>query len=77
MSVSQSNSTQTIERPALDAERTRCTPLAPFIIVSIGKVTRASVSSGARPCASVRIVTTGRFRSGSTSTGILATTPAP
>ncbi len=70
MSVPQSNSAQTIDSPMPEAERTRRTPLAPFMAASIGKVTRVSTSSGARPCASVMTVTVGRFRSGKTSTGI-------
>ena len=52
-----------------ELERTRITPGAPLSDVSIGSVTRVSTSSGARPGASVRIVTVGRFKSGNTSTG--------
>ena len=36
MSVSQSNSTHTTEKPVVEEERTRRTPVAPFIAVSIG-----------------------------------------
>ncbi len=46
-------------------ERTRSTPGTPFIAVSIGKETRVSTSSGARPLASVKIVMVGLLRSGS------------
>ena len=51
-----------------EAERTRNTPVAPFMALSRGKVILASTSSGARPSASAKIVTTGRLRSGKTST---------
>src|SRR5688572_748876 len=77
MLVPQSNSTQTMEMPTPDAERTRRTPVAPFTAVSMGKVTSVSTSSGASPCASVRTVTVGAVRSGKTSTGILRATLAP
>jgi hypothetical protein len=59
ISVPQSNSTQTTEIPCAVDERTRLTPVAPFTAVSMGKVTSASTSSGAIPCASVRTVTVG------------------
>jgi hypothetical protein len=69
MSDPHSNSTQTIDSPMPEAERTRVTPWAPFMADSMGKVTRVSTSSGARPWASVMTVTVGRFRSGKMSTG--------
>jgi sulfite exporter TauE/SafE len=59
-----------VDKPTLVAERTRRTPGAPFNAVSIGKVTRLSMSSGAMPCASVTTVTVGAVRSGNTSTGV-------
>src|SRR5712691_1154676 len=68
MSVDQSNSTYTSDSPIEEAERTRDTPVAPFMALSIGKVILASTSSGARPSTSAKIVTTGRSRSGKTST---------
>lgn len=43
----------------------------------MGRVTSTSTSSGARPDASVMIVTVGRFRSGKTSTGISRSWIAP
>ena len=52
-----------------ELERTRFTPGAPLSEVSIGSVTSVSTSSGARPGASVRMLTVGRLRSGKTSTG--------
>ena len=72
MSVPQSNSTQTTDRPTPDTDRTRRTPVAPLSWDSRGRVTSTSTSSGARPGASVRTVTVGRFRSGNTSTGACA-----
>ena len=77
MSVPQSNSTQTIEIPIPDAERTRRTPVAPFIAASIGNVTSDSTSSGASPCASVTTVTVGAVRSGNTSTGMRSAVNVP
>lgn len=55
----------------------RATPGMPFIAVSIGKVTRRTTSSGARPSASVSKVTVGRLRSGKTSTGTRGSTKEP
>ena len=75
MSVPQSNSTQTTAMPTAVAERTRRTPEAPLIALSIGNVTSDSISSGAMPWPSVRIVTVGAVRSGKTSTGICARRP--
>ncbi len=49
MSVPQSNSTQTTAMPTAVAERTRRTPEAPLIALSIGNVTSDSISSGAIP----------------------------
>ena len=49
----------------------------PFIVVSSGKVTSCSTSSGAMPPASVSSVTVGRFRSGNTSTGVLLSVKMP
>ena len=69
ISVPQSNSTQMVESPWMEFDRTRLTPEAPFTAVSMGKVTSASTSTGAMPCASVRMVTVGAVRSGNTSTG--------
>ena len=60
-----------------EAERTRRTPVAPLTADSSGKVTSASTSWGARPCASVRMVTVGAVRSGNTSTGMRAAVTAP
>ncbi len=60
-----------------EAERTRRTPVAPLIADSIGNETSVSTSCGARPCASVRIVTVGAVRSGKTSTGIRSAVNAP
>jgi hypothetical protein len=76
-SVPQSNSTQTTEMPMPEDERTRRTPVAPFTADSIGKVTRVSTSCGARPCASVTMVTVGAVRSGNTSTGMRTASTAP
>ena len=72
MSVPQSNSTQTMDRPTAEAERTRRTPGEPLSDVSTGKAIWASTSSGAMPCASVMMVTVGAVRSGKTSTGMRA-----
>ena len=77
MSVPQSNSTQTTEKPVVDDERTRLTSVAPFTAVSIGKVTKRSTSSGAIPVASVITTTVGAFRSGNTSTSISCTLYSP
>ena len=76
-SVPQSNSIQTMEKPIEEAERTRRTPVAPFMTVSIGRVTSVSTSSGAREAASVRIVTVGAVRLGNTSTGMLRARMTP
>ena len=70
ISVPQSNSTQTTAMPTAVADRTRRTLDAPLMALSIGKVTSDSISSGAMPCPSVRIVTVGAVRSGKTSTGM-------
>ena len=77
MSVPQSNSTQTIENPGVEVERTRRTSVAPFNAVSIGNVTVRSTSSGANPGASVITVTVGAFKSGNTSTSVFAATKMP
>ena len=77
MSVPQSNSTHTTDRPMPDADRTRFTPVAPLSWYSMGRLTSTSTSSGARPGASVSTVTVGRFRSGNTSTGVRANWYAP
>ena len=77
MSVPQSNSTQTTAMPTAVAERTRRTSEAPLIAASIGNVTSVSISSGAIPRPSVRIVTVGAVRSGNTSTGMLRAVQAP
>src|SRR6056297_1608289 len=69
MSVPHSNSMVTTLIPTPVLERTRRTPPAPFIAVSIGKVTSRSTSSGGMPCASATTVTEGAVRSGKTSTG--------
>ena len=76
-SVFQSNSTNTIPIPIAALLLTTSTPGAPFKEVSTGKITWVSISSGANPLDSKKIVTLGRFRSGSTSTGklIIVTTP--
>ena len=66
----QSNSTHTTEKPAVDEERTRRTPVAPFTAVSMGNVTSCSTSSGAMPEASVMTTTVGALRSGKTSTSM-------
>ena len=70
MSVSQSNSTHTTEKPVVDEERTRRTWVAPFTAVSMGNVTSCSTSSAAIPLASVITTTVGAFRSGNTSTSV-------
>ena len=77
MSVPQSNSTQTTAMPTAVAERTRRTPEAPLMALSIGNVTSDSISSGAMPCPSARMVTVGAVRSGNTSTGICRAVHAP
>lgn len=77
MSSPQSNSTHTTATPTAVAERTRRTPLAPFMAASIGKVTSDSRSVGAIPRASASTVTVGAVRSGSTSTGMRAVTYPP
>ena len=56
-------------RPRRRVQVLSSTPVAPFITVSMGKLTNVSTSSGASPSASEKIVTVGRFRSGKTSTG--------
>ena len=71
MSVSQSNSTHTIENPVVDDDRTRLTPVAPLTAVSTGIVTSRSTSSGAIPLASVITATVGALRSGNTSTSMV------
>ena len=77
ISVDQSNSTLTTEKPVDDADRTRRTPVAPFMAVSTGNVTIVSTSSGAIPGASVMMVTVGAFRSGKISTSVLTSTMQP
>ena len=77
MLVPQSNSTHTTEKPTAVADRTRRTPAAPFIAVSMGNVTSVSTSEGAMPWASVRIVTVGAVKSGKTSTGMVVVTYSP
>src|SRR6056297_133727 len=69
MSVPHSNSMVTTLMPMPVFDRTRRTPPAPFIAVSIGKVTRRSTSSGGMPWASATTVTEGAVRSGKTSIG--------
>ena len=70
MSVSQSNSTHTTEKPVADDERTRRTCVAPLTAVSMGNVTSCSTSSAAMPLASVITTTVGALRSGKTSTSV-------
>ena len=70
-SVLHSNSTNTRPNPGLATDRTTSTPGAPFNDVSTGRFTCASISSGAIPLASKKMVTRGRFKSGNTSTGKL------
>ena len=70
MSVPQSNSTHTTAMPSAVADRTRLTSDAPLMAASMGNVTSVSISSGAMPWPSVRIVTVGAVRSGNTSTGM-------
>ena len=77
LSVPHANSTQTIEMPMPDAERTRRTPVAPLTDDSIGNVTSVSTSCGASPWASVTTVTVGAVRSGNTSTGMRSAVTAP
>ena len=60
-----------------ELERTRRTEVAPLTADSMGMVTSVSTSCGARPCASVRMVTVGAVRSGNTSTGMRTATTAP
>ena len=69
MSVPQSNSTHTTEKPEVELERTRRTSVAP--------VTVRSTSSAAMPLASVITTTVGAFRSGKTSTSILRAVYVP
>ena len=76
-SVFQSNSTNTIPNPGDATDLTASTPGAPFKEVSIGKFTCASISSGAIPFASKKMVTLGLFRSGNTSTGKLTNVNTP
>jgi hypothetical protein len=76
-SVSHSKSTQISEMPMPEDERIRRTSRAPLTACSSGSVTRRSTSSGARPSASVTIVTVGAASSGSTSTGITSAERAP
>ncbi len=70
MSVPQSNSTHTAEKPVVEVERTRRTPVEPLTEVSIGYVTSFSTSSGAMPGASVMTTTVGALRSGKISTSL-------
>ena len=77
MSKPQSNSTQTTEKPDVEEERTRRTPVAPFTDVSTGKVTRRSTSSAAMPRASVITTTVGAVKSGKTSTSISRAVQVP
>ncbi len=77
MSVPQSNSTHTTEKPVVDDDLTRRTSVAPLTAVSMGKVTRRSTSSDAMPCASVMTTTVGALRSGKTSTSILHAVQMP
>ena len=65
--------TPTTEKPVVDDERTRRTPVAPLTAVSMGNVTRRSTSSGAIPPASVMTTTVGALRSGKTSTSVCCT----
>ena len=74
MSAPQSKSTQMTVMPTAVADRTRRTSGAPLRATSIGKVTSASMSPGARPCPSTSTVTVGAVTSGSTSTGIRVAT---
>ena len=77
MSVPQSNSTHTTAMPTAVADRTRRTPDAPLMALSSGNVTSDSISSGAIPWPSARMVTVGAVRSGNTSTGIWRAVQAP
>ena len=77
MSVPQSNSAYTSDRPTPEVLRTRVTPGMPLSAVSIGKVTSCSTSSGAMPPASVSTVIKGLLRSGKTSIGVRHATVAP
>ena len=53
MSVSQLKVALTAERPTAEEERKASSPGVPFIVLSIGRVTNDSTSSGAKPGASV------------------------
>ena len=77
ISVPQSNSTHTTATPTAVAERTRLTSEAPLMAASIGNVTSVSISSGAIPRPSARMVTVGAVRSGNTSTGMLRAVHRP
>ncbi len=77
ISVPQSNSTQTNEKPCDEEERTLRTSVAPLTAVSMGKVTSRSTSSGAIPWASVITTTVGAVRSGNTSTSMLIAVRVP
>ena len=76
-SVSQSKSTKTIEIPGADAERMGRVPAAPLTAVSMGNVMSCSISTGARPVASVTMTTRGALTSGKTSTGISPSSNRP
>ena len=77
MSVPQSNSTHTTEKPLVDEDLTLLTSGAPFMAVSMGKVTSCSTSSAAIPLASVMTTTVGALRSGKTSTSVRLTVYMP
>ena len=76
-STSQSNSTNTNPMPLDELLRTTSTPGEPLRAVSMGNTACTSISSGDIPPASRNIVTRGRFRSGSTSTGKLTAVQVP
>ena len=67
MSLPGSKVTLTTDNPWLDEERSIWMPETPLIAFSIGCVTRTSISSAARPGASVWIPTWGGANSGKTS----------
>ena len=76
-SVLKSNSTNTNPKPGDATDRTTSTPGEPFKAVSTGKFICDSISSGAMPLASKKIVTLGLFKSGNTSTGRFTSVKIP
>src|SRR5689334_11415133 len=57
----------TREKPSVDVEITRLTPLMPATASSIGRVTSVSTSSGPAPGYTIEMFTKGKFTSGNKS----------